>query len=118
MDLSAFYRDERKGQYSVSLQVRASIHDSITAQSVEAAVAEIKRRLEHDGLDLMPEDIWDSDIVSVRPEPTMYLVRRDGKIMGVSRPTDGDEPVAPEPGSWFAETYFLPARVEAEVVTQ
>ncbi len=94
-DLATLWRDDQKGRFTVVVTVSATVRETIVATSEAEARSKAEGMIENDGLDLMPDDVDKARIDSVRPDPTMYAVWRDGQEMGVSRPRPGDLPRVP-----------------------
>lgn len=95
MDLSNFYRDDRPGEYTVVIDVRATVSETVIAASEADARAQVEAMLEADEIEVYGSDIDEARISYARKSPTMYLVERGGSIMSVSRPEPGDEPREP-----------------------
>jgi len=105
-DLSALYRDEQAGQFNVEVHVSGTVYLTVKAEDREAARRQVEAMIENDEIELFGSDIDDAGINYVRPCPTMYLVMRDGKEMGVSHVQPGDEPCTPT--SEYMASRFLP----------
>lgn len=108
MDKSAFWRDDRDGQFSVAFHVRGTILETIRAGSLDEARAAAVEMMEAGGLELYADDFDSVQIDDIRPAPPMYLVNRNGKEWGVSHIEPGDEPREPN-GAYEASKYRPPA---------
>jgi len=107
-DLAAFYRDEQTGQFNVEVRVTGTVYLTVEAHDRDAARKLVEAMIEKDEIELFGSDIEDADIDHVRACPTMYLVMRDGREMGVSRVQPGDEPCVPT-SEYTASRYLPPA---------
>jgi hypothetical protein len=107
-DLATLWRDEQKGMFSVWIDVRARVRETVKAESEAHARAQVVATIKGGHLDLMADDIDEAHIARVVPEPTMYLVLRDDKEYGVSHPRPGDIPR--EPNKYEADRCVPPPR--------
>jgi hypothetical protein len=94
-DLSTLWRDEQRGQFSVELHLSGTVYMTVDADDESAARRKVEAMIEAEEVELYGSDVEDARIRYLRASPTMYLVKRDGKEMGVSRVIPGDEPTAP-----------------------
>lgn len=106
-DTATLWRDDRKGEFTVVIEVRGTIRETVTADNEADARAKVEAALENHELELSGEDIDDARIDYVRANPPMYLVNREGRDMGVSHPRPGDEPREPN-GAYEASKYRPP----------
>lgn len=96
MDLTQFYRDDRPGEYEVTVEVSATVTETVKANSPDEARREVEERLEADDIEVFGSDIDQSRIASIRKTQTIYCIRRPGTtITGTSHPQPGDEPREP-----------------------
>lgn len=98
MDLSQFYRDDHADEFEVTVEVRATVIETVKAATEEEARTIIEKRLDDRDLDVYGPDIWQADISSCRRPATIYLITRPGTtISGTSHPQPGDLPRDPKP---------------------
>ena len=107
MDLNAFYRDDRPGEYEVEVEVVATVYETVKADSPEDARAKIETQLERNEIDVYGSDFEQARIVRCRKTPPMFCITRPGtSVVAVSHPQPGDEPRLPneyEPNAYKPE---------------
>jgi hypothetical protein len=97
IDPSLFKVDQREGQYTVRVRVEGNIEIELTAESEEAAKAEVQQMIDDDHDDLAElEDVVYASIRCVTKKPPMYLVVRNGQKMRTSHLEPGDLPREPD----------------------
>lgn len=96
MDLSAFYRDDHPREYRVTIDVRATIDETVLADSPEEARRIVEERLDAGEIDVYGCDFDDAEITRCVKTPPMYCIERPGtNVSGTTRPQEGDLPRQP-----------------------
>lgn len=96
MNPADFYRDDRPGEYEVKIDVRATLYETVKAESLEAAREKVMAMIDDNAIDAYGSDFEEVMILSCRKTPTMYCITRPGTtVTGTSRLQPGDEPRLP-----------------------
>lgn len=107
MDLNAFYRDDRPGEFEVEIDVTATVREVVKADSLEAARVKVLAMIDAEEIDIDGADIETADVVRCRKTPPMFCITRPGtSVVAVSHPQPGDEPRLPneyEPNAYKPE---------------
>ena len=97
MNPADFYRDDRLGEYEVQIEVRATLYETVTAESPEAAREKVMASIDNNEIDVYGQDIDEAMILSCRKTPPMFCITRPGTtVTGTSRLQPGDEPRLPK----------------------
>lgn len=107
MDLSNFYRNDHSDEYEVTVEVRATVTETVKAASAEEARQIIEGRIKDNNLEVYGQDIDRAEVSDIRRPATMYLIHRPGtNVSGTTNPQPGDEPRDPKPyeTAWRPDT--------------
>ncbi len=97
IDASLFKVNPQEGQYIVRVDVEGYVEIDLTADSEDAARAEVEEMIGRDDDCIAEiEEITIATISRVRKKPKMYLVLRDGAKMQTSHLEPGDLPREPD----------------------
>lgn len=110
VNLAAFWRDDREGQFDVAFDVRGTVRETIRAGTITEARALADDMIADEEMELYASDFDEVRVDYIRPCRPMYLVNRGGQSWAVSHVQPGDEPREPN-SEYEASKYTLPASV-------